>query len=123
MKYGDSGTALTNDFDGDGMINLYEYALNGAMQSAGIKGTDPAFARDATNSFLYTFVRRTNDTSVVYNIQTRTNLLSGDWANATFTLLSTNKVAENFIEYKYRAPTATSNLCIRLKISMPTPPL
>ncbi|MCU0856999.1 MAG: hypothetical protein MUC65_01160 [Pontiellaceae bacterium] len=120
VVYGDAGTALTNDFDEDGMINLYEYALNGEMQNAANTGTDPVFARSADNSFEYTVVKRTNDASLVYDIQARTDLLSGDWTNIVCNVLDTTPLVENFVEVKYSVPS-TNITFLRLKITMPTP--
>jgi hypothetical protein len=105
-----------DDSDGDGKINLYEYALGGNPASAGDTGVNPVFAK-VGSSFEYRHLALKNDTNVSYAIEVCTNLAGGVWTTAS---VSTTSAAYNS-DYDNVTRTITttneSTKFIRLKIS------
>ena len=88
-SYGLSGVnaATTNDFDGDGLNNLLEYAQNGNPTNAANQGTSPLVAGMAvmggTNYFNYVHVERAAAGSgLTYTLEHSFNLLPANWTNS-----------------------------------------
>jgi arylsulfatase A-like enzyme len=87
--HGIKGLGRYVDSDGDGMNNLYEYALGGAPTNRNHRGTLPSFSRSGSR-FLYVHPRRADDASLVYTVETTTNLTSGTWTNLGYVVTGTN---------------------------------
>jgi hypothetical protein len=108
--------ASTNDFDGDGMNNLYEYAVGGNPTNPSIKGTLPAFSRSGS-SFIYIHPQRSDDPSLVYTVQTCTNLVHGAWTNAGYTITGTNFTGGTLDFVSNEVSTIDNEKFIRVKIT------
>lgn len=83
-SYGEIGSE-TNDFDGDGLDNLYEYASGGDPTDPDDNGY-PVSAQivmeDSTNWFEYVYARRTTTNSgLTYVIVQCADLPGGSWTN------------------------------------------
>jgi hypothetical protein len=70
--------AATDDFDSDGINNLYEYGLGGDPTNPAVHGTLPTFST-AESVFTYSYPKRSDDDSLIYTVQTTTNLVVGPW--------------------------------------------
>ena len=83
-SFGAIGTE-TNDFDGDGFDNLYEYASNGDPTDATDSGYPVSMqvvAADGTNWFEYVYARRTTaDSGLSYTLMQNADLAGGSWTN------------------------------------------
>ncbi|VGO18699.1 sulfatase-like hydrolase/transferase [Pontiella sulfatireligans] len=88
-SWGQDIGALTEDFDGDGVNNLYEYGWGGNPTNPQIKGTLPIFGWSGTN-LVYVYAKRTNDTSLIYYLESTDDLVDGVWSNAGYQVMSTN---------------------------------
>jgi hypothetical protein len=107
--------AATNDYDLDGLNNLYEYALGGNPTNAAIQGSSPVFAKSGSG-FIYVHPMRSDDTSLVYTVETRTNLLSGTWTNQGCTVTGTNVTGETLDFVTNDVDTVDNEKFIRLRI-------
>jgi hypothetical protein len=111
--------SATNDYDGDSLTNLGEYSLNGNPTNALNTGVQPRLICTG-NELRYTHLRRNDDTNLVYVVQSRTNLVSGVWTNAGFTVTGTNVLGGAYDEVFYRVPLeAPATYYLRLKIHYP----
>lgn len=79
---GDVGTE-TNDYDFDGVANLYEYGVGGSPTNALDQGTAPVFTK-AGDSFIYVHPERSDTDILTYTVETTTNLVSGVWTNTGY---------------------------------------
>jgi fibronectin type 3 domain-containing protein len=102
--------AATEDDDGDGLINLYEYGLGG---DSGTEPTLPEFTKTETG-FTYVYPELADpDSGITYTVQSNTNLLTDTWVDlapsGTIPGDPLNTVAVNI-------DTAADGKFIRLKI-------
>ncbi|QHI70622.1 hypothetical protein [Tichowtungia aerotolerans] len=77
-----SQTNLLDDFDGDGMDNLTEYALGGNPEAADVGSVLPLAAVDSDSGlFVYVYERRTDatDRGLTYTVKTDTDLSANTW--------------------------------------------
>ena len=56
------------------------------------------------NELSYAHLRRKDDTNLVYVVETCTNLVSGAWTNAGYTVTGTNVLGGAYDEVTYRIP-------------------
>jgi len=87
--------AETDDYDGDGLSNIYEYGLGGDPTSEFDQGTAPVFGVEnvgGTNYFGYVHPQLAVDqnSGLAYYLELSTNLVSGIWTNAGYTVSGTN---------------------------------
>lgn len=86
--------AQTNDYDGDGLINLYEYAFGGDPTNALNQGTAPVCGiidYGGTQYFGYAYSQLSDPASGLgYSLEVCTNLISGTWTNTGYEVLGTN---------------------------------
>jgi hypothetical protein len=79
----------TDDYDGDGLLNLAEYAFGGDPTDALDRGEAPAFAFDGSG-MVYVYPQRSDDTTLGYTVKTTDDLVSGIWTNAGYSVIDTN---------------------------------
>ena len=75
--YGLTNDTPAEDSDGDGAINLYEYALNGDPTNAAVTGVDPVVV-PSDSEISYVYLKR-NDPSLTYSLKMRSDLIYADW--------------------------------------------
>ena len=85
----------TADYDGDGLLNLYEYGMGGDPTNKFDQGIPSEFgALDLGGAIHFSYVHpQLSDISsgVSYSLALRTNLISGDWAtNTGYVIAGTN---------------------------------
>ncbi|MCF7818816.1 MAG: hypothetical protein K9M54_13145 [Kiritimatiellales bacterium] len=95
--------AKTNDYDGDGLSNVYEFGLGGDPTNNLNRGTSPEFAVVAagggSNEFIYVYPQLADPNSgLAYSLHTSTDLLSGIWTNAGYAITGTN-VTGNALDF------------------------
>jgi hypothetical protein len=78
-------TGATDDPDGDGIVNLLEYAcgMDPTMADAMPAGFEPTFTDVSANNISFEYTWNKSAVDVVYTVQSRTNLLAGSWQTAT----------------------------------------
>lgn len=106
----------TDDADLDGLLNLSEYALggdptNGTAAPAVLPVLIPVAA-----GLDYVHVQRNNDTSLVYTVESTTDLVFGSWANADSSVIGTDVLGGLFDTVTNSVSTAADQLFLRLKI-------
>lgn len=77
----------TNDYDGDGLANLGEYAFGGNPEDDQDVGTLPLIRSVEGGGLEYIHVIRHDDPTLVYTVQTTENLLYVPWTNAGLTVV------------------------------------
>ncbi len=87
--------AETNDYDGDGLLNIYEYGLGGDPTNEFDQGTSPVFGIEnvgGTNWFGYVHPQLSDPASgLSYSLALRSDLILGDWAtNTGYVVTGTN---------------------------------
>jgi hypothetical protein len=85
LDEGISQTTPGYDLDGDGLVNLAEFAMGGDPADAASTGHPVAFEKVGSN-FHYVHPRR-KDAALTYVVETRTNLVSGVWTNSGYIVL------------------------------------
>lgn len=106
--------APTNDYDGDSRNNLYEYALNGNPTNRLSEGIEPSLMW-VGDQLHYVYLRRNDDTNIVYSVQATTNLVSGVWTTDGINAV-TNVTGAVYDEVTHRVSTTNQNLYLRLRI-------
>lgn len=107
------GTAY--DFDLDGMLNLYEYGLDGDPTNALDRGTLPILTSTG-GALIYVHPQRSDDSSLIYSVETTTNLLSGTWTNEGYTVEGTQVTGETLNYVTNNVDKAELEKFIRLNI-------
>ena len=110
--------ATTNDYDGDGLANLAEYALGGSPINSFDQGAIPLFAVSG-NNVDYIHSMRNDDSGLEYMVETTTNLTSGPWVPANPSSIATNGMDSEFDEVMNSIPITETNSFYRLRISTP----
>ncbi len=110
----DGADALsTNDYDGDGLGNLYEYGLGGDPTNPASLGILPTFGRideAGTNGLRYVYPRRSDPASgIAYHLELTTNLVSGAWTNAGYETVGTGVINSEFEAVTNQIPTAVED--------------
>jgi hypothetical protein len=110
----DIGSA-TNNFDLDDLNNLYEYGLNGDPTDSLDLGTLPMLSKSG-DRFVYVHPKRSDDDSLIYTVETTTNLAAGIWTTQGYTVSGTN-VTGGILNYVTNAMDTVRNInFIRLRI-------
>ena len=107
--------AGTNDFDFDGLNNLYEYGVDGDPTSALDRGTLPVFTNTG-GGLLYIHPKRSDDTNLTYTVETTTNLVSGAWTNAGYSVIGSHMTGGTLDFVTNEVDTAEDEKFIRLRI-------
>ena len=84
----------TDNPDGDGLNNLYEYGLGGDPTNGADQGIPPAYAvamDGGTNWFTYVYPKRSSaESGIAYHLETDTDLvLAPGWTNGNYEVLGT----------------------------------
>lgn len=109
---------MNDDFDGDQRKNLYEYALNGNPVDPMNKGVEPIFMTLNSGAVQYIHVQRSDDTNIVYSIDICTNLVTGGWNPAEYSVPGTGTTSSSaFDEATNSIPVTESQAFFRLRIS------
>lgn len=84
----------SGDDDHDGLSNIYEYGLGGNPTNASDQGTSPEFGMmtdGGSNVFSYVYPQLSDpESGLAYFLETCTDLVSGAWTNAGYTVEGTN---------------------------------
>ncbi|HKL21377.1 MAG TPA: hypothetical protein VJ904_06195, partial [Tichowtungia sp.] len=88
----------TNDDDGDGLNNLTEYGLGGNPTNALDQGTPP-FLSVSGSEILYVHPQRSDDDSLVYTVETTTNLMSGIWTDQGVVIAAGTNVTGETLDF------------------------
>jgi hypothetical protein len=110
--------ATTNDYDGDLLANLGEYALNGNPTNRLDSGSQPTLSQ-VGGEWHYVHLRRNDDTNLTYLVQTTTNLGTGVWSSTHYTVIGTNVTGGVFDQVTNRISTDAQQTFIRLKMTYP----
>ena len=109
--YGLTGddAATTNDYDADGLNNLYEYALGGDPTNAADQGISPVhgLVADVAGDWMrYVYPKLSDPNSgVTYHIEVNDDLLYGNWTNANYTVTGTGTIDAEFDSVTNKIPT------------------
>jgi hypothetical protein len=86
--------AETDDYDEDGLPNLYEYGLGGDPTDAADQGTSPEFSRmtvGGSTVLNYVYPQLSDlHSGLAYSLETCTDLVAGAWTNAGYAVVGTN---------------------------------
>jgi len=108
--------SVSNDYDGDLLDNLSEYALGGDPTNSADRGFVPTFGNDA-GTMVYVYPRRTDDQNLAYFLETADNLvLGGSWTEDGYTELGTEVTGGLFDFVSNSIPTSASETFIRLRV-------
>ena len=107
--------AGTNDFDLDGLNNLYEYGVDGDPTNEFNQGTQPVFAKSGS-SFIYVHPKRSDDTNLTYTVETTTDLVSGTWTNEGYVVTGMHVTGDTLDFVTNDVDTAEDEKFIRLRI-------
>jgi hypothetical protein len=106
----------TYDADFDGMDNQLEYALGGNPLVNDAANVRPSCYTDSGDWLYYVFEKR-NDPSLIYSVQSSTDLVSGTWTSNGVELVSESAMLNNFKTVTYRVPIAGKpRQFVRLKV-------
>ena len=110
-EYGLEGSDAESsaDPDGDGLDNLYEYALGGDPTNAANQGIPATycFSSDASGAWMdYVYPQRSDpDSGIAYHIEVNDDLVFGDWVNANYEVVGTGTIDSEFDSVTNRIPT------------------
>jgi hypothetical protein len=107
--------AETEDYDSDGLLNLYEYGLGGNPTNGFVNGNLPDFG-PAAGGFTYVYVRRSDDPALEYYLETTESLLPAGWTNSGSTAVATNVTGGTFDYVTNTVPSIKETTFIRLRI-------
>ncbi len=119
--WGVSIGAETNDYDHDGLLNVYEYGLGGDPTNAADQGTAPEFGVvdvGGTDYFSYVHPQLSDpDSGITYFLELNEDLVSsGNWTNDGYTVAGTNIVSGSLDFVTNLTDTVAGKKYIRLII-------
>jgi hypothetical protein len=120
LEWGVGLGAATDDYDGDGLLNVCEYGLGGNPTNPADQGFSPecSIVNEAgTNWFGYVHPQLADsDGSISYHLELSTDLISGTWTNAGYLVLGTNIADETMHYVTNMVSTVEDQKFIRLVI-------
>lgn len=105
----------TNDYDGDQLDNLGEYALGGNPTNAADVGQIPTLDNNG-GTMVYVYAQRMDDSSLFYSLETTTNLVSPEWTNSGYSVVATNVTGGTLDYVTNTIATTADKTFIRLRI-------
>jgi endonuclease/exonuclease/phosphatase family metal-dependent hydrolase len=106
----------TEDDDGDGRNNFYEYVLGGNPTSTvDAAAMDPIFEKDGS-VLTYTHFKRSDDPDLSYYVEACSDLSSGGWTNAAVSLVQVNSVVGAYESVSHELSIDFPNSFIRLRV-------
>ena len=110
----------SDDDDGDGQINFLEYVLNGDPTNEWITCVEPLLTL-AGGQLCYVHLRRNDDMSLLYQIETCTNLVSGTWMPSEHTVAGTDIMGGGIFydEVTNDVPAVSEEAFLRLTVTAP----
>ena len=105
----------TNDYDGDRLDNLGEYALGGNPTNDADVGMVPTLEHD-NGTLAYVHVQRADDSNLFYYLETTTNLVSTLWTNSGYSVEATNVTGEIFNYVTNALSTSWDKAFFRLRV-------
>ena len=106
----------TNDFDVDGLNNLYEYGLNGNPTNGTVGPAVTPELVQGGSGLEYVHVQRNDDPSLIYTMESITDLVFGNWTNADSSVLGIGVYTNFYDTATNSVSTAEAQLFLRLKI-------
>ncbi|MGN6554785.1 MAG: hypothetical protein ACTHLW_13835, partial [Verrucomicrobiota bacterium] len=110
--------SISDDYDGDLLNNLGEYALNGNPTNRLDTGSRPTLI-NASGELFYVYPQRNDDTNLVYLVETSTNLASGVWTSTGYTVTGTNVTGGLYDQVTNQISKDAPATYIRLKMTYP----
>ncbi len=110
--------ADTNDYDADGLNNLYEFGLGGDPTNVLDQGTSPTFGiADEGGAFSYVHPQLADpDSGLSYSLELNTDLVDGTWTNDGYAVTGTNVTGDALDFVTNVTDTADNEKFIRLII-------
>lgn len=105
----------TNDYDGDRLSNLAEYALGGDPTNPADAGLVPTFGNNG-GTMTYVYARYAGNNHLYYHLETTTDMLSAAWTNAGYSVVATSMQGGLFDYVTNTIPATTDQGFIRLRI-------
>ncbi|MCU0857289.1 MAG: hypothetical protein MUC65_02655, partial [Pontiellaceae bacterium] len=105
----------TNDYDGDGFNNLYEYAFDGNPTNSASIGTAQVLT-NAGGVLTFTFRVRNDDPNLAYSVETTDDLVSGTWANVGYTTPTSSIPDGDYNIVTHTIPVTDARKFVRVKI-------
>jgi len=105
----------TNDYDGDGVLNLMEYATGGDPTDHTDTGSEPKFKLDG-GAADYSYKERNDDSALNYTVESTTNLVSGEWTTTVPVSSFTNAADPEFNEIFLHVPILNEGSFYRLRV-------
>jgi lysophospholipase L1-like esterase len=111
-------TGLLDDPDGDGIVNLMEYAynMNPAVADTARVGFEPALTAVSASAASVRYTRYKPAKDIAYTLLGRTNLLTGSWQTATG--LTTTVISDDGTNQTLRVNRPPSERALFLRLKM-----
>ena len=106
-----------DDYDGDGIPNLYEYGLGGDPADAADRGVSPEFQIDGGRLvYVHPKLSVGQNSGLRYHLEVSTNLVGGTWSSAGYVVMGTNVTGGSLDYVTNETDTAESSKFVRLII-------
>jgi len=107
----------TNDYDGDGWNNLYEFGLGLNPTNNAAAGGAPPEMMNHAGGLLFVHAKHASDNSLVYYLVTADNLIDATgWTNAGYTIIGTDVTGSNYDYVTNLIDTTDNQKYVRLII-------
>ena len=108
----------TNDYDGDLHDNFWEYAMGGNPTNSADWGDEAVLE---ANGGVLTFVhgQRSDDANLAYYLETRNDLIHGQWTNSGYSVTGTNETGSLVDLVTNEISTVADQTFIRIRVANP----